>query len=88
MSSFAQSESESLNDSEIKEDFLEVDPKIPGQNFVCLSFVSPEKVLVKEGGIVVLAEGGEITNSCAYIKKDVDLIPLKGEETKEYILFN
>ena len=43
MSSFAQSES--LDDSEIKEDFLEVDPKIPGQNFVCLSFVSPEKVL-------------------------------------------
>ena len=31
--------------SEIKEDFLEVDPKIPGQNYVCLSFVSPEKIL-------------------------------------------
>ena len=30
---------------EVKEDFLEVDPKIPGQNFVCLSFVSPEKIL-------------------------------------------
>ena len=30
---------------EIKEDFLEVDPKIPGQNYVCLSFVSPEKLL-------------------------------------------
>ena len=30
---------------EIKEDFLEVDSKIPGQNYVCLSFVSPEKVL-------------------------------------------
>ena len=29
----------------IKEDFLEVDSKIPGQNFVCLSFISPEKVL-------------------------------------------
>ena len=29
----------------IKEDFLEVDPKIPGQNFVCLSFVSPDKLL-------------------------------------------
>jgi hypothetical protein len=28
-----------------KEDFLEVDPKIPGQNYVCLSFVSPEKAL-------------------------------------------
>lgn len=39
MSSFAQVE------EDIKEDFLEVDPKIPGQNFVCLSFVSPEKVL-------------------------------------------
>lgn len=30
---------------ENKEDFLEVDSKIPGQNYVCLSFVSPEKVL-------------------------------------------
>lgn len=38
MSSFAQ-------EKEINEDFLEVDPKIPGQNFVCLSFVSPDKVL-------------------------------------------
>jgi hypothetical protein len=27
------------------EDFLEVDPKIPGQNFVCLSFVSPDKLI-------------------------------------------
>ncbi len=39
MSSFSQVE------EDIKEDFLEVDPKIPGQNFVCLSFVSPDKVL-------------------------------------------
>jgi hypothetical protein len=31
--------------NEIKEDFLEVDAKIPGQNYVCLSFVSPEKFL-------------------------------------------
>lgn len=30
---------------DIKEDFLENDNKIPGQNYVCLSFVSPEKVL-------------------------------------------
>jgi hypothetical protein len=34
--------------SEIKEDFLEVDSKIPGQNYVCLSFVSPEKLLKKK----------------------------------------
>ena len=32
-------------DDNIKEDFLEVDPKIPGQNFCCLSFVSPDKVI-------------------------------------------
>ena len=31
--------------NELKEDFLSVDPAIPGQKFVCLSFVSPEKVL-------------------------------------------
>ena len=33
------------SENEIQEDFLEVDQKIPGQNFVCLSFISPEKVL-------------------------------------------
>jgi len=38
----------SLN-GEPEEDFLEVDRPIPGQNWVCLSFVSPDKVLqVKE----------------------------------------
>merc|ERR1711935_238322 len=31
--------------SDTEEDFLEVDRKIPGQNFVCLSFLSPEKIL-------------------------------------------
>ena len=35
----------SQDNEEIKEDFLEVDSKIPGQNYVCLSFVSPEKIL-------------------------------------------
>ena len=31
--------------NEIIEDFLEADDSIRGQNFVCLSFVSPENVL-------------------------------------------
>ena len=31
--------------SEKVEDFLSVDNPIPGQNFVCLSFVSPDKIL-------------------------------------------
>ncbi len=34
-----------MSDDNVKEDFLEVDPKIPGQNYVCMSFVSPENVL-------------------------------------------
>lgn len=29
----------------LKEDYLEVDKPIPGQNYVCLSFVSPEQTL-------------------------------------------
>jgi hypothetical protein len=40
MSAFKKEEND-----DIQEDFLEVDPKIPGQNFACLSFVSPEKML-------------------------------------------
>ena len=31
--------------TEIVEDYLKVDKELPGQNFVCLSFISPEKVL-------------------------------------------
>lgn len=31
-----------------KEDFLSVDKPVPGQNFVCLSFVSPEKILKRK----------------------------------------
>ena len=31
--------------TDIKEDYLEVDKPIPGQNYVCLSFVSPEKLV-------------------------------------------
>lgn len=33
---------------DIKEDFLEVDQKIPGQNYACLSFVSPDNFLKKK----------------------------------------
>jgi len=38
---------EELNDNPT-EDFLDVDKPIPGQNFVCLSFVSPDKLLEKK----------------------------------------
>ena len=35
----------STTDNETLEDFLEVDQKIPGQNYCCISFISPEKVI-------------------------------------------
>lgn len=38
----------SETENSINEDFLEVDSKIPGQNYVCLSFVSPDKILKKK----------------------------------------
>jgi hypothetical protein len=37
-----------VSDSDMEEDYLEVDKPIPGQNFVCLSFVSPDKLVVKK----------------------------------------
>lgn len=39
--------------TEIEEDFLTVDHKVPGQNFACLSFVSPEKI-IKNKDIYIL----------------------------------
>ena len=32
-----------MSSPEENEDYLEVDTKIPGQNYCCLSFISPEK---------------------------------------------
>jgi len=34
-----------LKDQDVEEDYLDVDKPLPGQNFYCISFVSPEKVL-------------------------------------------
>jgi len=39
--------------NETVEDFLEVDQPVPGQNFVCLSFISPEKVLKRRESLIV-----------------------------------
>jgi hypothetical protein len=40
---------------DMEEDFLEVDRPIPGQNFVCLSFISPEKV-IKDKRLYILSK--------------------------------
>lgn len=42
------SRNETHIDTDPVEDYLEVDDPIPGQNFVCLSFVSPEKILKRK----------------------------------------
>jgi len=34
-----------LKQQDIEEDYLDVDKPLPGQNFYCISFVSPEKIL-------------------------------------------
>ena len=34
-----------LKPSDVEEDYLDVDKPLPGQNYYCISFVSPEKVL-------------------------------------------
>ena len=38
------SENQDLQE-DLQEDFLEVDSKIPGQNYCCLSFISPESLI-------------------------------------------
>ena len=52
---------------DIKEDFLDVDSKIPGQNYVCLSFVSPNKVLKEK-------ETFFATKFLEYVINDNDMI--------------
>ena len=34
-----------MGKDEVVEDFLEVDDPIPGQNYVCMSFVDPEEII-------------------------------------------
>jgi hypothetical protein len=42
-----------IQDSQLLDDYLTEDPSVPGQNFVCLSFVSPEKVLDNKEEFIV-----------------------------------
>ena len=42
-----------MDKNEEKSDYLEVDDQIPGQNYVCLSFVSPESMIESKEGFKV-----------------------------------
>ena len=59
--------------SEIEnEDFLEVDQKIPGQNYVCMSFVSPENVLRQKELYTVKYFLRDVLNDGAALKKLIE----------------
>ena len=40
--------------NQVKEDFLDVDPQIPGQNYVCLSFLEPTKVVKEKKEVFIV----------------------------------
>jgi hypothetical protein len=67
--------------SNLKEDYLEVDPPIPGQSYVCLSFVSPEEMIRKKAifearkfveNVLQRTKSGEITLEDASAELTVD----------------
>lgn len=68
---------------EMKVDYLEVDPEIPGQKYVCLSFISPEDVIQDKNTYMVRRF---LDSYVAKLKIDsverflVDLIPRLNEQ--------
>ena len=58
-------------DDEKKEDFLEVDPPIPGQNYCCLSFISPEKFIQEKARFTFFNFYKELSNN-ELLKKSLD----------------
>jgi hypothetical protein len=59
------------------EDYLEVDKSIPGQNYACISFVSPEKVL-KQKEMFMFHKF--MTQKCAEWEKSIDEITKKASD--------
>ncbi len=60
--------------SNIVEDFLEADAPIRGQNYVCVSFISPEKVLKNK-------EVFKVTKFLEFLFKDTNTVDEKGNVT-------
>lgn len=64
--------------SETREDFLEVDAPIAGQNYVCLSFVSPESTLKNKDTFMFQKF---MTQRCGELEKKLDEITEKASDT-------
>ena len=69
---------------EIKEDFLEVDSKIPGQNYACLSFVSPEKLLKQKELFFTTKFLDYLVNDTTQLVQDIREKMLNKELTPNY----
>ena len=63
---------------EIVEDFLEADAQVRGQNFVCLSFISPEKVLKNK-------EVFKVTKFLEFLFKDSNSVDAEGNVTPTHV---
>ena len=63
-----------MSEENEKEDYLEVDKPVPGQNYVCLSFISPEETLKQKELFMfskyMTQQSGEYENSIDEIIKD------------------
>ena len=69
--------------AEEKVDYLEVDKSIPGQNYACISFVSPEKIL-KQKEFFMFHKF--MTQRCAEFEKSIDdIIKKESDELKSKI---
>ena len=72
-------------------DYLDVDTQIPGQQYVCISFISPEKVLVQKDQFIMKKfiksltdESGNIVISAdEFDTKYTDYISLNSEEIEQ-----
>lgn len=77
-----------MTDSAKDVDYLDVDMPIPGQNFVCLSFVSPESILIQKESYKLKRfikflendEGNVNINSTIFEEKYADFLASKDEE--------
>jgi len=69
---------------EIKEDFLEVDSKIPGQNYACLSFVSPEKLLKQKELFFTTKFLDYLVNDSTQLVQDIRVKMLNKELSPNY----
>lgn len=66
-----------MSKSDVNEDYLEVDSPVPGQNYVCVSFVSPESV-IKDKQVFMFNQ--YMRQQCAEFEKEIEGIMEKASD--------